>query len=185
MGLPEAAAALLILGPAHGYELITILAGELGPIWEVRPSNLYLILGRMERDELIERERVAQDGKPDRQLLKLTPEGRATAARWLSEPGSVSDFLLKIAVARVVDPDRMAGLASEMARLQAATLAQLRALRSEVTGGLQAETVDLEIGLTQARLRWLSAIRDRAPALALRPRGQRRGRQREDDRSLA
>lgn len=185
MSLTEAAAALLTLGPAHGYELRTLLEAELGPTWEVRASNLYLVLGRMERDGLVERERVEQSGRPDRQLLKLTPKGAQLASRWLEEPGDPSEFLLKIAIVRLARPGWLAELAATMAAQQSAALAQLRALRAEVSGGVQLEAINLEIGVTQARLRWLSGIQHSAPELANRQRGVRPARPRQESDRLA
>ena len=185
MSLAEAVAALLTLGPAHGYELMSILESELGPTWEVRPSNLYLVLGRTERDGLVLHELVEQFGRPDRRLLKLTSKGAQLANQWLDEAGDPEEFLLKIAVTRLVRPGQVAELAARMARPQTAALAQLRSLRAESSGGLQREAVNLEIGLIQARLRWLSEIQQSATELASRPRGSRSARRRQEARTIA
>src|SRR6266508_3301151 len=76
MGLQGVLAGLLLDSPAHGYQLQATLAAELGPLWVTRASQVYLTLGRMQRDGLVTARRVRQSTRPDRQLLELTARGR-------------------------------------------------------------------------------------------------------------
>src|SRR5205807_503209 len=90
--------ALLRPAPAHGYQLQATLEAELGPLWETRPSQVYLTLGRMERDGLVVATRQRQDKLPDRQLMGLTARGRAAADRWLLDSEPRDDLVVRLAV---------------------------------------------------------------------------------------
>src|SRR6266508_604763 len=100
VGLREVLAGLLLEGPAHGYRLHATLEAELGPLWQTRASQVYLTLGRMERDGLASSRRVRQATRPDRQLLELTERGRALAERWLSGPGAPDEAVVRLAALR-------------------------------------------------------------------------------------
>src|SRR6266705_2503941 len=110
MALREVLCSLLLGGPAHGYQLQARLEAELGPLWVTRASQVYLTLGRMERDGLASSRRVRQATRPDRQLFELTERGRAVARRWLDGPGSPDEAVVRLAVGRLVDPGRFRAL---------------------------------------------------------------------------
>src|ERR1700693_17055 len=112
MGLQEALAGLLSAGPAHGYQLFSMLEGELGPAWETRQSHLYLTLARMERDGLVSGRRIRQRALPERQVFELTSKGRALADRWLTSAEPQSEMVVKLAIARVARPELFADLAA-------------------------------------------------------------------------
>src|SRR6266487_1236391 len=92
MALREVLCSLLLEGPAHGYQLQVTLEAELGPLWVTRASQVYLTLGRMQRDGLVVSRRVRQANRPDRQLLRLTARGRAVATDWLFAPGPAEEI---------------------------------------------------------------------------------------------
>lgn len=173
MALQEALAALLLPGAAHGYQLMTTLATELGPLWETRASRVYLTLGRMEQDGLLTSTRVRQESRPDRRLLRLTARGRAMAERWLAGEGAGEDSVVRLAVARVVLPSAFDRLASALAANRSAHLEHLRELRRDVRDGFQLEALDAEIARAQADLRWLAAVKDRSDEIVARPMAQK------------
>lgn len=173
MSLQEALAALLLSGAAHGYQLMTTLEAELGPLWDTRASRIYLTLARMEHDGLITSTRVRQDSRPDRRLLRLTARGRSMAERWLAGEGSGEDAVVRLAVARVVLPSAFDRLASALAGSRSDHLQRLRELRHEAHDGFQMEALDAEIARAQADLRWLATIRDRSDEIVARPMAQK------------
>ncbi len=175
MGLREVLAGLLLEGPAHGYRLHATLEAELGPLWQTRASQVYLTLGRMERDGLASSRRVRQATRPDRQLLELTERGRALAERWLSGPGAPDEAVVRLAVGRLVAPGRFRALATGILDERSAALRALRALRAAAGPGFPREAIDAEILRAQADVRWLAALRDRAAEVAVAPRGHRKG----------
>jgi DNA-binding PadR family transcriptional regulator len=174
VSLQGALAALLLQGPAHGYQLHATLEGELGPLWETRASQLYLTLGRMQRDGLVTALRVRQENRPDRQLLELTPKGRTVAERWLWSADR-AELVVRLAVARIAAPGRFEDVAAAAVQERSEALARLRALRDELADhGFQVEAAEAEVLRVQAELRWAAAIRDRAAKLVARPRAATR-----------
>jgi DNA-binding PadR family transcriptional regulator len=166
---------LLLAGPAHGYRLQATLAGELGPLWVTRASQLYLTLGRMRRDGLVAAHRVRQATRPDRQIFELTPRGHAAARAWLLEPGDDADLVVRLAVARLLGAETFGGLAESASAARVGALRSLRALREQVAGGFQRQAVEAEVFRVQAELRWLAHVRDHAGEIAAAPRGARGG----------
>ncbi len=173
MGLADALAALLIRGPAHGYELRTVLEAELGPLWVTRPSQVYLTLGRIARDGLIRGTRVPQEGRPDRTIFTLTPAGRRMAEAWLAGPGSSEEIPVRLAVGRLVDAERFRDLVETVTAERRAGLKRLRAMHPQVRDGFASEALEREIRQVEADLRWLDTVGRDADAIAARPAARR------------
>ncbi|MHB8589458.1 MAG: PadR family transcriptional regulator [Candidatus Dormibacteraceae bacterium] len=174
MALQQALAALLLSGPSHGYQLMATLQAELGPLWETRSSRVYLTLARMEREGLVTSSRIRQDSRPDRHVLRLTQRGRGIAEQWLEGLGPADETVVRLAVARLVIPDRFEALAAEIASQRAASLQRLRELRRQATEGFQPEALDAEIARAQSDLRWLALVRERHVEIVARPTAKRR-----------
>jgi DNA-binding PadR family transcriptional regulator len=176
MALPGALLGLLLAGPAHGYQLQATLEAELGPLWQTRASQVYLTLGRLERDGLVIATRQRQDRRPDRQLLQLTARGRAAAERWLGEVDGAEDLVVRLAVARIAAPDRFEVVARATLASRQAALRQLRSLRRTSVEGFQVDALDAEIHRAEGEVRWASGVLDNAAAIVARPAAQRRRR---------
>ncbi len=174
MALREALAALLLAGPTHGYELMSALEAELGSLWEIRTSRIYLTLARMEQEGLVTSTYVHQGNRPDRRLLRLTSRGRSLAQGWLGGEGLTDDATVRLAVARVVGSQKFDALVAVLINDRSARLRRLRDLRRQADGGFQLEAVDAQILGTLADLRWLSLVRDRSREILTRPRARRR-----------
>src|SRR6266511_4189240 len=74
--------ALLASGPAHGYQLKrrhdALFASGWGPI---NIGQIYVTLGRLERDGLVTHRTVQQAGRSDRKVYELTELGRKALDR--------------------------------------------------------------------------------------------------------
>ncbi len=169
MSLSGALAALLLAGPSHGYELHATLEAELGSSWVTRPAQVYLTLGRMGRDGLVTTERVRQETRPDRQRLTLTATGRQAAEGWLAR-GPADELVVRLAVARLVVPDRIPVLLNTMIEERSAALHRLRTARGEDEGGFRQEARDAEIRAVEGQLRWLEGLRRHLDEIVARPR---------------
>jgi DNA-binding PadR family transcriptional regulator len=153
--------ALLASGPAHGYELKrrhdALFASGWGPI---NIGQIYVTLGRLERDGLVAHRTVQQPGRSDRKVYELTELGRKALDTWLDEPPEVplpkSDLLLRLVGAALVgatDPAAVLG-AHRQRCLQA--LHDLDRTAAEAAPGSVAELLAQGTGLhLQAELRWL------------------------------
>ncbi|GAA2025144.1 PadR family transcriptional regulator [Pseudokineococcus marinus] len=80
--------ALLLAGPAHGYEV-----KKAHDAWfpDARPlafGQVYATLGRMVRDGLVEVVETRSDGGPERTVYAVTATGRERLDRWLEEPAA-------------------------------------------------------------------------------------------------
>src|SRR3954452_5418277 len=70
--------ALLACGPAHGYELKQALEQRFGAVLPpLNAGQIYTTLSRLERDGLVDDDAVAQDGRPNKRVYRLTEQGRA------------------------------------------------------------------------------------------------------------
>ncbi len=173
MSLAGCLAALLLDGPAHGYQLKATLEAELGPLWVTRASQVYVTLRHMAADGLVSTQRIRQETRPDRLLLAPTTKGRELAERWLFEPGDADEIVVRLAVARLVIPERFAELLTVIEHERSSALRQLRDVRARVHQGFQREVVDAEIGRVQAQLHWVSSLHERSAELIARPRATR------------
>ncbi|MCS7239982.1 MAG: PadR family transcriptional regulator [Candidatus Bipolaricaulota bacterium] len=77
---------LEVLGPTHGYELLSRLHADLGRVWRVAPSQLYSTLTRLEKHGLITGEREEQENRPPRIRYALTQKGREFFWSWVTSP---------------------------------------------------------------------------------------------------
>jgi DNA-binding PadR family transcriptional regulator len=166
--------ALLASGPAHGYELKrrhdTLFASGWGPI---NIGQIYVTLGRLERDALVTHHVVRQAGRTDRKVYQLTELGHKALDTWLEEPPEVplpkSDLLLRLVGAALVgttDPKAVLG-AHRQRCLQA--LHDLDRAAADTAPGSVAELLAQGTGLhLQAELRWLDLCDQRFRAGPLR-----------------
>jgi DNA-binding PadR family transcriptional regulator len=96
--------ALLAKESAHGYELKQALEQTFGSAYpSPNIGQIYVTLGRLEKDGLVRGEDVAQSNRPNKRVYELTPAGREAVAAWLDEPSDGprlrSEFFLKLALA--------------------------------------------------------------------------------------
>jgi len=82
-----------------GYEIMTVFRDSLNHFWTAQTSQIYRELGALEKNGWIRRTHVPQDGRPDRNVFSITPEGHEELLRWLRDrslPGGIRNpFLLK------------------------------------------------------------------------------------------
>ncbi len=77
---------LLARGPLSGYDIAGQLKAGVGPFWHARHSQIYPELARLQADELVSHERVAQHDRPDKKVFSILPAGRAALAEWVASP---------------------------------------------------------------------------------------------------
>ncbi len=70
-------------GPAYGYEMTKRLRARGLSI--VGEGSIYPLLGRLERDGLVETRRAAGNGGPPRKYYSLSPEGERELASGIGE----------------------------------------------------------------------------------------------------
>jgi DNA-binding PadR family transcriptional regulator len=115
---------------------------------------LYHYLKKMVRDDLITSTVERQTGRPDRQVHSLTRDGRDALQSWISAPVRATrevrlDFLVKLYLARGLDPVRAATLVADQRAVMRSRAARL----SEQVDDAQGDDLDNAFGDTVLRLR--------------------------------
>jgi PadR family transcriptional regulator PadR len=82
-------------GPAYGYEMTKRLRTR--GLSTVGEGSIYPLLGRLERDGLVETRRAASNGGPPRKYYSLSPEGKRAleggVAEWQATRDAVDGAL--------------------------------------------------------------------------------------------
>ncbi|MBW4520738.1 MAG: PadR family transcriptional regulator [Scytolyngbya sp. HA4215-MV1] len=106
MTLTYAILALLVDFPQSGYDLTKSFAGSIGFFWKATHQQIYRELARLEDKQWIHAEAIAQDGRPDKKLYRLSETGRAALMKWIVEPCEMApvkdELLIKVFVGELV-----------------------------------------------------------------------------------
>lgn len=88
-------------GPAYGYEMTKRLGARGLSI--VGEGSIYPLLGRLERDGLVDTHRAASNGGPPRKYYTLSAQGRRALASGSAEWRSTRDAVDAVLAARTED----------------------------------------------------------------------------------
>lgn len=109
MALEHAILVSLAERSASGYDLARRFDASIGHFWRASHQQIYKVLGRMEADKLVESHLVAQDGRPDKKVYAITPDGHDELATWLATPTPPealrSEFAVKLRALHLGDRD--------------------------------------------------------------------------------
>jgi len=97
---------LLSHEPTHGYDLLQTYADLFSTVLPpLNAGQIYTTLSRLERDGLVSRVDIEQEGKPDKRVYALTDQGRQALQAWFAEPLSgpriKDNFYLKLLSAQI------------------------------------------------------------------------------------
>jgi PadR family transcriptional regulator, regulatory protein AphA len=81
---------LLTFGERSGYELDKLAGRSIGYFWQPAKSKIYAILPRLVERGLADAAHVAQSGRPDKRVYRLTRAGSRELRRWLESGEPVS-----------------------------------------------------------------------------------------------
>jgi DNA-binding PadR family transcriptional regulator len=83
-----------------GYDLKGVVSRSVGYFWKPAQSQIYAVLPRLVERGLARRRDVRQEGRPDKQLYRITSAGRIALRDWLDhaplEPEPERILLLKL-----------------------------------------------------------------------------------------
>lgn len=102
--------------PLHAYELRRRISDLIGHNRPLSDGALYPAIARLRKAGHVERQAEPGDSAPLRQVLRITPAGRAELLRRLSEPKETeitdggSFFTLLAFLSQVPDPERQAAV---------------------------------------------------------------------------
>jgi DNA-binding PadR family transcriptional regulator len=97
---------LISRAPTHGYDLMQTYESLFSSVLpSLNAGQIYTTLSRLERDGLVRRHTVAQEGKPNKRVYELTEQGHQLLEGWFAEPlkgPRIKDnFFLKLTSARL------------------------------------------------------------------------------------
>ena len=93
-------ALLALEGERSGYDLMKHVSAAVAHVWRPAKSQLYAVLPRLVDRGLAVRRSVVQETRPDKQVYRISDDGRRVLAAWLEavEPGATDTFFLKLFV---------------------------------------------------------------------------------------
>ena len=155
---------LLMGGEQSGYDLVRCARGGVGYIWEPTRSRVYAVLPRLVAARYAARRDVAQDDRPDKQLHRITEEGRRAFLEWLGEL-DVADhdrFLLRVFFGRHLPPDGLIRLISAYRGEAEGDLATYRGIEERIADREDDRfgylTLRWGIAAAGARIEWADAV---------------------------
>ena len=98
MALEHALLVALEEKPGAGLDLTRRFEKSFGFFWHATHQQIYRVLGRMVVDGLLEVEVVAQAGRPDKKVYRVTDTGRDFLADWLATPTPMEPLRSDLAV---------------------------------------------------------------------------------------
>ncbi len=98
---------LALEGERSGYDLSKQAERSVGHVWAPTKSHLYAVLRRLSAEGLVSARQVAQRGRPDKQLYRLTDAGHAALQGWLDEapPGDRAGLVLRLFLGGLASAD--------------------------------------------------------------------------------
>ena len=174
--------ALNEFGMGHGYDLARQFSPEapLGDVVRLEPGMVYHHLKKLERLGWVRAVPGTNPGRPTRRLFALSSSGRGELRRWLAEPVARTreirlDFLVKLYLALLLDPELAVRLVDEQRQLLTRLVESLSNRRQGTRGEMTPEAdaasfgdlvLDMRLAQTQAALEWLDRVgRDAARAV--------------------
>lgn len=155
---------ILSRGPIHGYDICRVLVDGIGSIWRLGKSQVYALLMRLEREELVVHERVGQDNLPAKNIFSLTEQGEEVFGQWLNQPvlhvrDMRLEFLTKLWFARQVDLKMEEVLIEAQLVVCIEKAEGLKELKSACRTEIEALSAGLRLNMVEAAISWLEDIR--------------------------
>lgn len=131
---------LLSISPMTGYELHKNFKRSLHMFWPVPLTQIYPILRVMESEDLITREVILQEKKPNKNLYSLTEKGHDELLKWLKKPSKLKimqhEFLHKLFLYNLISTKSTLGLIREYKRENENLLNQFINIREKFSPSL-------------------------------------------------
>jgi DNA-binding PadR family transcriptional regulator len=151
--------------PKHGYAIHQDLSDPagLGPVWQIKLSQLYALLGKLEDAGYITATTEPQENKPPRKIFHLTNEGQSAFLSWVQSPVRHGrslrlEFLVKLYFARREGADSAAHLlAAQRDQCHDWLATEQEIVNEEAANGREYSRLvhQFRLGQIQAMLNWL------------------------------
>jgi PadR family transcriptional regulator, regulatory protein AphA len=150
---------LLTRGERSGYDLAKKAEASVGWVWVPARSQIYAVLPRLVRAGFARSRKVAQSGRPDKQVYRITKRGREAVREWLESSDDRDDtFLLRVFFGDLMSREALVALIERERELSRERLAQFRAI--EETGPDYHPHLTLRWGFAYRRavVRWADEV---------------------------
>ncbi len=160
----------LVLGllsekPMTGYEIKKRAGSALKSVTNASYGTLYPTLHRLLEDGAVRMEEHIQNQRPARKVYAITERGQQELKQWLQQPPNDDqvrrEFLLKLFMARHLEPDSLKTLLlqrRESSRARLDSLERLRTTASASTPPNQVWVTEYDMEMIQTELKWLDRL---------------------------
>ncbi len=178
--LTEAAALglLALEGERSGYDLLRLVQRSIAHVWSPAKSQLYATLRRLTAAGLVDVTVVAQAGRPDKHVFRISADGWERLSRWLREvvPNAPHEQVLKIFLGGLMELDVLVAHVEQFradTRARRAVFAEIdRENTSRGHDWFHRRVLELGVAEAEAQLAWaedaLAALRSPAARRARR-----------------
>jgi PadR family transcriptional regulator, regulatory protein AphA len=153
MPLEHAVLAFLNLQPLSGYDLQKAFEESINHFWSTTQSHIYKVLHDLEENGLAAAQIVEQDGRPDRKVYQITPDGQAELQLWMKSPQALEDvreaWLIQLFFAHNCTNEKITALLQN--RIEQAR-EKIALYQGQVQAGLHKKAD--ELGVERMRLLW-------------------------------
>ncbi len=160
-----------------GYDLWRLADRSVGLIWAPARSQIYKVLTRLAALGLTSTRTVEQAERPDKQLHRLTPQGRRALERWLGEVAADDEpdvYLLKIFFGRYAPPGATQAAADAYRARYAADHERYRELDRTISRSernrFPRQVLELGLRRTDAAIDWADELRAQLQDRAVKSR---------------
>lgn len=191
MSVRNALLGLLAENPRHGYELHAAFEAMVGgeKNWDVKPSQIYTTLSRLEESGFVMTEGLQQAGGPEKRVYAITPDGKLALAAWFASGVELEhqrdEFFIKLMLSLATgeaEPHRV--IQTQRSKLYQ-DLHAITARRQQANPKSELAKImllDKTVMHLEADLRWLDMIEGRLdevrrqpmPKPTVKPRGRPR-----------
>ncbi|MCU6794256.1 PadR family transcriptional regulator [Paenibacillus sp. WQ 127069] len=104
---------ILAVEPKSGYDIKKKFENLFSYFFDASYGTIYPTLGKLEKEGLITKENVVQQGKPNKHIYSITEQGRVKFQSYLEsdiqENVLRSDFMVRLIFGELADPQMVAG----------------------------------------------------------------------------
>lgn len=154
---------VVAINSTHGYEIVKFIQTELNSIWKLRRSQIYAILGNLERDRLLEVLRVDQEKAPAKKIFSITKRGLDEFKGWMEfQDPKIKHMRIEL-LGKVFFALRLGG--ENLRDLLRAQLSVCKAKADRLMSGMKNEpneigrlALSFRLSQVQASIQWLTEI---------------------------
>lgn len=139
MSLAYALLVSLIHEPKSGYDLAKQFDGSVGFFWQATHQQIYRELTKLEQQDLISAQAIAQESRPDKKIFSVTDLGLADLKTWLLQSSDLApvkdEFLVKIYAGYLVSNEAIVKKIQEHRQLHQRQLTTYREIEHQFFSG--------------------------------------------------